>query len=149
VSAFERRWRYPADSLRNSEVIARWVDGEPAAIETQTADGCARSVAIPVSAVGDLVIRPDFIEFVSALSGDCIRQTSVVAAGAERIGALAGNGGLALRESFTPRADVRSDLAPWLIALAIVASIAELIVRRRRHASAVSMPRRSGEARAA
>ena len=149
VSAFERRWSYPADSLRNAEVIARWVDGEPAAIETQTSDGCVRSVAIPVSAVGDLVIRPDFIEFVSALSGDCIRQASVVPAGTDRIAALGGNGGLAVREAFKPRPDVRSDLAPWLIALAIVASLAELIVRRRRHVSAVSMPRRSGEARAA
>lgn len=149
VSAFERRWSYPADSLRNAEVIARWVDGEAAAIETQTVDGCVRSVAIPVSAVGDLVIRPDFIEFVSALSGDCIRQTSVVPAGANRIAALAGNGGLAGRDSFKPRADVRSDLAPWLIALAIVASLAELIVRRRRHVSVASMSRRSGEARAA
>lgn len=149
VSAFERRWSYPADSLRNAEVIARWVDGEPAAIETQSVDGCLRSVAVPVSSVGDLAIRPDFIDFVSAVSGDCIRKTSVVPAGADRIAALTGNGGFASRESFKPRADVRSDLAPWLVALAIVASLAELIVRRRRHVSAVSMPRQSGEARAA
>ncbi|HMA20978.1 MAG TPA: BatA domain-containing protein [Gemmatimonadaceae bacterium] len=148
VSAFERRWSYPADSLRNAEVIARWVDGEPAAIETQTTDGCVRSVAIPVSPVGDLVIRPDFVGLAATLSRDCIRQTSAIPAGLDRIAALAGSGGLAARESFKPRADVRSDLAPWLIALAIVASIAELFMRRR-HASVVSMARRSGEARAA
>jgi hypothetical protein len=149
VSAFERRWSYPADSLRNAEVIARWVDGEPAAIEAQTPEGCVRSVAIPVSAVGDLVIRQDFIEFVSALSGDCIRQTAIVPASADRVAAIAGNGGLAARESFKPRADVRSDLASWLIALAIVASLVELIMRRRRNVSVASVSRRSGEARAA
>ena len=36
ISTFERRWSYPADSLLGAEVVARWIDGEPAAIETAT-----------------------------------------------------------------------------------------------------------------
>ncbi len=43
VSTFDRQWSYPADSLRGAEVIARWVDGEPAAIEKPDGTDCTRS----------------------------------------------------------------------------------------------------------
>jgi hypothetical protein len=44
---------------------------------------------------------------------------------------LEGSGGLAPRAAFQPLGDARSDLAPWLFALAIAAAITELFVRRR------------------
>jgi hypothetical protein len=44
---------------------------------------------------------------------------------------LEGKGGLAPREAFQPVTDARSELAPWLFALALAAAIAELFVRRR------------------
>ena len=34
VSAFDRRWKFSADSLRDARVVARWVDGEPAVVES-------------------------------------------------------------------------------------------------------------------
>jgi len=131
VAAFERAWSYPPDSLRGGEVVARWVDGEPAAIEKPDGPGCVRSVAIPVTPVGDLVIRTEFVRFVASLSRPCAQTTSLIPADPAAVAKLEGNGGLAPRESFQPATDARSDLAPWLFALALTAAIAELLVRRR------------------
>lgn len=132
VAAFERQWSFPADSLRGAEVIARWVDGEPAAIERPDGVGCVRSVAVPVSPAGDLVIRKDFVRFVASLSRACSQRTSLAAADPAVIAKLEGQGGFAPREAFQPPSDVHSGLAPWLLALAMAAAIAELFVRRRR-----------------
>ncbi|MGK2962903.1 MAG: hypothetical protein ACSLFK_12250, partial [Gemmatimonadaceae bacterium] len=44
---------------------------------------------------------------------------------------LQGSGGLAPREVFRPRGDVRSWLAPWLLALGLAAAVFEMFVRRR------------------
>jgi hypothetical protein len=131
VSAFERQWSYPPDSLRGAEVIARWVDGEPAAIEMPDGGGCVRSVAIPVSIAGDLVIRKDFVRFISSLGGPCSAVTSLVPADPDVIARLEGIGGLAPRAAFQPLSDAHSDLAPWLLALAIAAAVTELFMRRR------------------
>jgi hypothetical protein len=149
VAVFERRWSYPADSLRGAEVIARWIDGEPAAIETATASGCSRSVAIPVNPVGDFVIRNDFVKLVTALSRDCISRRARILAPAAEVDKLKGQGALAARDAFLPRGDVRSDLAPWLIGLAIAAAIAELFVRRRKAEYATAARRATREAKAA
>jgi hypothetical protein len=131
VSTFDRQWSYPPDSLRGAEVIARWVDGEPAAIEKPNGAGCTRSVAVPVTPVGDFVIRRDFVRFVSSLSRPCSATTSMIPADPGAVDKLEGKGGLAPRAAFQPLTDAHSDLAPWLFALAIAAAIAELFVRRR------------------
>jgi aerotolerance regulator-like protein len=149
VSAFERRWSYPADSIRGVEVIARWIDGEPAAIESPSGNGCLRSVAIPVSPVGDLVIRSDFERFVAALSRDCASVTSRIPADDALLARLAGAGGMASREAFRPRGDLRSPLAPWLLGIAIAAAIAEMFVRRRRLVAVLAASRASSGSRRA
>ena len=135
VSTFERRWTFPADSLRGADVIARWVDGEPAAIEKPDATGCVRSVAIPVTPVGDFVIRKDFVRFVSSLSRACTATTSLTPADPDAVAKLEGKGGLAPRTAFAPVTDTRSSLAPGLLALSLASAIAELFLRRRRKAT--------------
>ena len=151
VATFERGWMFPPDSLRGAEVIARWVDGEPAAIERPDASGCIRSVAIPVTSVGDLVIRHDWIRFVASLSGPCASVTSLIPTEPGNVAKLEGKGGLAPREAFQPLTDARSPLAPWLFALALAAAITELFVRRRaRNTTSLEANRPAGnEARAA
>jgi hypothetical protein len=153
VSTLERQWSYPPDSLRGAEVIARWVDGEPAAIEKPDGAGCTRSVAVPVTPVGDFVIRRDFVRFVSSLSRPCARVTSLIPADPAVVSKLEGKGGLAPRAAFQPLTNAHSDLAPWLFALAIAAAIAELFVRRRARDSKALAARgnnsASDEARAA
>ena len=151
VAAFERRWRYPPDSLQGGEVVARWVDGEPAAIEKSEGQGCVRSVAIPVTPVGDLAIRNEFVRLVSSLSRPCVRVTSSIPADPALVSRLEGKGGLAPREAFHPATDAKSPLAPWLFALALAAAIAELFVRRSERTTNESQQQRSqsSEARAA
>ena len=150
VAPFERRWAFSAESMRGAEVVARWSDGEPAAIEKSSGDGCVRSVGVPVTPVGDLAIRKDFVRFVAALSRPCARVTALIPADPSDIARLAGNGGLAPRDAFQPRTDARSSLAPWLLALALLAAVAELVVRRRRNGlSAAGEISTSGQARAA
>jgi hypothetical protein len=131
VASFARKWSYPADSISGATVIARWIDGEPAAIEWQSGSSCVRSAAIPVAATGDLVLRDDFARLVAALSTECVAQAALKGADAAAVDRLAGRGGLASRDSFLPRQDVRSSIAPWLIALAFALAIIELFVRRR------------------
>jgi hypothetical protein len=88
-------------------------------------------VAIPVTPVGDFVIRHDFVRFVAALSRPCARVTALIPADPALVAKLEGKGGFAPREAFQPLTDAHSDLAPWLFALALAAAIAELFVRRR------------------
>ncbi|MGZ3374893.1 MAG: hypothetical protein ACXU9Z_16500 [Gemmatimonadaceae bacterium] len=153
VSTFDRQWSFPPDSLRGAEVIARWVDGEPAAVEKPDGTGCVRSVAIPVTPVGDFVIRHDFVRFVASLSRLCAQITSLIPADPGDVASLEGEGGLAPRSAFQPLKDAHSDLAPWLFALAIAAAVAELFVRRRARAATTfartGMSSPSDEARAA
>lgn len=151
IAAFDRRWSFPEDSLRGAEVIARWADGDPAAVERPDGAGCTRSVAIPVTPVGDFVIRRDFVRLVASLSGPCAAITSLLPADPAIVAKLEGQGGLASREAFQPLRDGRSALAPWLFALAVAAAIAELFVRRRGRSgkAVVEAGSTSGEARAA
>lgn len=130
IAPFERRWKFSSDSLREAHVVARWTDGEPAAVEWTSGSGCIRSVAIPVIAAGDLVIRNDFVRFVAALTGECSGRALEPMTPAA-MASLTGTGGLAPRDAFRPRTDARSSLAPWLLGLAIVAALAELLLRRR------------------
>lgn len=132
VSAFPRRWAFTADSIRGARVVARWTDGGPAAIEWTRDKGCVRSVAVPVNPVGDLPLQTSFARFVREMAGPCAGSKVIPTASAAQIASLAGTGGLAPRDSFEPRDDVRSTLAPWLIGLGLVAALAELFVRRRR-----------------
>ncbi len=144
IAGFQRNWRFDSDSLRGGEVVARWVDGEPAALEWGAGAGCVRSVAIPVPAAGDLPIREEFVRLLAALGSMCGSQKPVESAPAVAMSSLAGRGGLAPRAHFQPRDDQQSWLASWLIGLAIAASVAELLLRRRANAAISGPPRAIG-----
>ncbi|MEO5579079.1 MAG: BatA domain-containing protein [Gemmatimonadaceae bacterium] len=129
IATFDRQWGFPADSLASAAVIARWIDGEPAAIERAVGSGCIRSVAIPVTRGGDLVIRTEFIRLVRMLTAPCSANARLIPAAAARLASLAGAGGLAPGKTFRAASGVRSSVAPWLLALALVAALAEIFVR--------------------
>lgn len=139
VAAFPRQWMYSADSIRGARVVARWTDGEPAAIEWTEGTGCVRSVAVPVNTIGDFLLRSSFLRFAAEITSGCLNNPMSPAATPGQIASLTGTGGLAARDSFEPRGDVRSLLAPWLLVLAIVLAIAELLVRRKRDDSVRSV----------
>ncbi|MGI8546138.1 MAG: BatA domain-containing protein [Gemmatimonadaceae bacterium] len=140
VAPLQRRWSFPPDSLRGATVVARWVDGTPAAVErdSQSEAGCQRSIAIPVDSVGDLILRPEFVRLRQTLTGPCrsigasdTPGTSVVA-GDSVIRSLTGSGKLASAALFPAPMDVQSPIAPWLIAAALTLAFVEVIVRRQR-----------------
>jgi hypothetical protein len=131
IAPFERRWRFVSDSLAHSRVIARWVDGEPAAIEWDSASTCMRSIAVPVDSTGDMLLRPSFAGFRAALARPCLQVGS--APDPEATTMLAATGNLATAAQFPPSMDVDSPLARWLAALAIALAIIDMILRRPRN----------------
>ena len=132
LAAFDRRWTFPADSLRDVRIIARWADGEAAVVEKTTESGCFRSVAVPVPVVGDLVIRPEFVRLVEVVIAPCGDRGISAPLAAVTIALLEGSGGLASRDGFAAREDVSSPLATWLLALALFSSLGELMACSRR-----------------
>jgi len=122
---------FPADSLRSARVVARWADGDPAAVEKSIGQGCIRSVAIPVESAGDLVIRSEFIALVREIVAPCGESRSTRPLASTLIASLGGRGKLAPSDAFTARQDIASPLAPWLLGIALAAALAELLVRRR------------------
>lgn len=130
VASFERRWRFTAESLGRARVIARWADGEPAAIERDSALGCVRSVAIPIDSAGDLLLRPSVIQFRASLDVPCRSAASKSDTALRNM--LIGTGRLARSAQFSQPADIESPLSRWLAALAIVLAIVDILVRRMR-----------------
>jgi hypothetical protein len=144
VSAFLRRWSFPTDSIGANRVVARWADGQPAAVESKMGAGCLRSVAIPVQVAGDLVIRSEFVRLVEGIAAPCGERGSPVPLSASAVASLAGSGRLASGGEFAAREDVASPLAPWLFGIALAAAIGELLarVRRRRPADQSALTNR-------
>lgn len=121
IAPFERRWVADTDG---GVVVARWIDGEPAAVEHATSDGCVRNVVVPVPVEGDLTLRPEFVRFAEAMHALC-------GAVAGRVG---GTWNLEVERPFrvaaatTPIASAR--LVVWLLGAAIAVLLAELWLRR-------------------
>jgi hypothetical protein len=130
IAPFERRWRYVPDSLTGSRVIARWVDGEPAAIARGSGADCVQSVAVPVDSSGDMLLRPSFLRFRAALAESCDAIASPPDAATAVM--LAGTGQLAAASQFGPATGGDSALARWLAAAAIALAITDMILRRSR-----------------
>ena len=129
VGTFERRWRFTEDSLKGATVIARWVDGDPAAIARDIGPTCRKSVLIPLDSTGDMLLRPSFAKLRASLSEPCQRAVSMPDAALASIIA-GGNGKLASTADFPAATDSGSPLSRWLIALAIVLALVEMVLRR-------------------
>lgn len=114
-------------------VSARWSDGEPAVTETALGSGCIRSVAVPVPVRGDLSLTPAFRHFAERMLEPCLRAMPWTVASDT---VLAG----ALPATTTPSADANSailagseaasGLTAWLLGLALLAAMVEMLVRR-------------------
>lgn len=114
-------------------VVARWVDGEPAAVESRLGEGCIRTVTIPVPVAGDLVLDPRFGKLVRALLQPCGGATDFrpietavrrrLAGTPQRLRAAAG--GLASAERMDP------PWSKWLLMVALLLLGLEALARRR------------------
>jgi hypothetical protein len=129
VFPFERRWR-PDSTSRGDLVVARWTDGDPAALERPLGQGCIRDVGIPVPAVGDLVLRPDFARLLRTLTVPCRMSGAHQSEGRADPALLAGSGGLAPRQAIRPLEAIATPLVPWLLGAALALMLLELFIRR-------------------
>lgn len=128
VAPFVRYAALPA----TGRVVARWVDGEPAAIESRFGNGCIRTVTVDVPALGDLVLQPRFARLVAALTEPCGGAKAVAPASRAQLMALAGAGQRrAAGRAFSSPEALRVPLAPWLLAAAFALAAFEMVMRRR------------------
>ncbi|HEU4586504.1 MAG TPA: BatA domain-containing protein [Gemmatimonadaceae bacterium] len=114
----------------DGRVVARWLDGVPAATENALRDGCVRSVAIPFPARGDLALGESARRFVKAMSVPCGGARDLAPIGEARMAVLRGEShGAAAR--FLARGDGTENRAtPWLLGAAALLLLLELLVRR-------------------
>jgi hypothetical protein len=110
--------------------IARWADGEPAAVERTFGAGCIRDVAILVDPASDVMLHAPFRDFSLALLAPCGGAREFAPADSATLSYLAGKGSLASASSFRGAADQSSRLTPWLLALGAGLLLAELAFRR-------------------
>ena len=110
-------------------VLARWVDGEPAASEHPVGAGCIRDVSVLVDPASDVALRPSFVHFVAALVAPCGgARATTPSADAMRL--VAGAGPLAATDALRGRESSTSPVTPWLVALGVLLLLVELVARR-------------------
>jgi aerotolerance regulator-like protein len=111
--------------------VARWIDGEPAAIERPRGDGCIRDVAILVPAAGDLVLRPEFGRLAAALLAPCGSPATIsTTLTTTDIALLEGSGGLLPARRVAAAAEDAEPIVPWLLGAAIGLALIEVVARR-------------------
>jgi hypothetical protein len=125
--------RFPRAWTLNGRALARWVDGEPAAVEHSIGRGCIRDVGIVFDPASDITLRAPFRQFVARLLEPCggIRRTE--RADSAVIAALAGGSELprfAPATALRDRTTESSSRTPWLLGLGALLLIIELVVRR-------------------
>lgn len=122
--------RFPRLWVLTGQPVARWSDGEPAAVEHTIGDGCIRDVGVLVDDASDLALRAPFRAFARSLLAPCggARDPSVV--GPALHASLAGTGPLPVASDLRDRATEVSRWSSWLFGLAALLLIAELAIRR-------------------
>jgi hypothetical protein len=124
VSRFPRLWHL------EGEAIARWADGEPAAVERAAGSGCIRDVGLLLDPSSDITLREPFSRFVEALVAPCGGERNTTPMSDTWRAQFAGSGPLATAEAFRNRASESSPWTPWLLAAAALLLIVELLARR-------------------
>ena len=124
VARFPRLW------ILDGRPVARWADGEPAAVERTVGAGCIRDVGVLLDQASDLTLREPFRRFAASLLVPCGGTRSSRPIDSTMRATLAGNGPLAPSSTFRDRAAESSRWTPWLLALGALLLIVELAVRR-------------------
>lgn len=130
VYPFERKWA-AARLDATSRVVARWVDGGAAIVESPAASGCVRSISVPIPTVGDAVLRPAFARFLGSLRAPCAALENVTLASDANARMIEGPSHLAATSSLRPQMARMTPLVPWLLGAALALALLELLLRRR------------------
>ncbi len=134
VAPFVRRLAFrDAQEATTPRVVARWVDGTPAAVDDTIGAGCIRTVTIPVTARGDLVLRPRFTQLVGALLAPCRAAPDYTPIDQAGVASLVGRPVRfpVAAAAIVPTETSTSPLAKWLLAAAVLFAAGEWVVRRR------------------
>lgn len=124
VARFPRLW------VMNGHAIARWADGEPAAVEHRIGDGCIRDVGILFDEASDVTLRASFRDFALPFFAPCGGVADFAPVDASLHAMLAGNGALAPATALIDRNAESSRWSPWLLAFAALLLTGELALRR-------------------
>jgi hypothetical protein len=120
----------PSPSGDSGRVIARWVNGAPAAREVVQGGGCVRNIGFDVPDVGDFVLTPSFQRLAAELLAPCGGVRHVDVAPDSMLAALSAPVSDA-RSAIQGADDSRNRIAAILMVLAVLLGILELITRRR------------------
>jgi hypothetical protein len=129
VGRFPRFWSLDATGGRP---VARWIDGEPAAVERITGGGCVREVAVALDPASDLTLRPAFRAFVERLVLPCGGTRAPVPVARAVRDSLAGAGPLVSASALRDPHERASAWTSWLFGAAALLLIIELGMRRQR-----------------
>ncbi|HEU6453651.1 MAG TPA: BatA domain-containing protein [Gemmatimonadaceae bacterium] len=110
-------------------VIARWLDGAPAATESALRDGCVRSVAISIPTRGDVALGESARRFVKALSAPCGGARDLAPPGEARLAALRGESHGDGVRVMAHGDGTENRATPWLLGAAALLLLLELLVR--------------------
>ncbi len=111
--------------------VARWADGAPAAVEIALGQGCVRQVAVAMPSTGDLPLRPSFRRVARGLLAPCSHPAATVPADSATIARLSGTGPAARGAALALAEQRPTPLVPWLLALALLCALIEVVVRAR------------------
>jgi hypothetical protein len=128
--------RFPRLWVLAGHAVARWADGEAAAVERATGAGCVRDVGIVFDPASDATLRRPFRDLVKPLLAPCGGSDSATPLGATTPAALAGSGPLAAAGALRDPSSETSRWTPWLLFAGAALLILELAMRRSRKAPA-------------
>lgn len=124
VSRFPRLWTLTGPA------VARWADGEPAAVEHRIGDGCIRDVGVLLDDASDVTLRTPFRAFARALLAPCGGFHDSRPVDDATLRALAGSGALAPAAAFRAGITTSSRWTPWLLLVCALLLITEWAVRK-------------------
>jgi hypothetical protein len=124
VGRFPRLWTLTGNA------VARWADGQPAAVEQASGRGCIRDVAMLIDESSDLTLRAAFRSLAYELLAPCEPRRVGSPLDSATMATIAGGGPLAATTTLRDKATEKSRWTPWLLVAAALALIAELSVRR-------------------
>lgn len=133
VAPFARRVIANPRSRPGELVVARWVDGVPAAVESPLGQGCIRTVTIEVPGAGDLVLDPRFGRLVSALTRLCGAAADYRPLEPAARARLAGEnpGRRTAAAGIAPAERMATPASRWLLLAALLLMGLEALARRR------------------
>ena len=117
-------------SLPLGRAIARWNDGTPAAVERPLGSGCQRDVGIPVTPVGDFVLRPNVRQLSRRLLAPCGGDRDLNRVGDALVDSLRGPTMLASTADLGQRQEKRVPAEGILLVAALALLLIETVVRR-------------------